>query len=108
MAFSIVTSLSGVTRIAIEGRLEGPTLYSLRPELAGVAKHQPFQVEMELSRLRMVDAVGIQVLLSFFTTLHEQGCRLTLKGLHAQPPASFEAALNDVILGGPRVLNWSH
>ncbi len=105
MAFFIVSSLSGVTRIAIEGRLDGPTICTLRPELSGVAKRQPIRVEMELSRLRMVDALGIQMLLSFFATLHQQGCRLTLNGLHAQPLASFKVALMDAIVGGLEVLN---
>lgn len=70
MAFFIVTAPSGVTRIAIEGRLEGPTIYTVRRELSGVTKRRPVEVEMELSRLRLVDTVGIKVLLSFFTTLH--------------------------------------
>lgn len=105
MPFSIVPLDSGVTRIMLEGDLDVFTLEGLRPELAGVVRRRPGQVEVDLSRLRSVNTRGVEVLISFLGSLARADCRITVKGLQAQPLKCFKAALIDAILQAPQVVN---
>lgn len=97
MAFSITTFSVGTTNIAIGGNLDGPTLWGLRRELAGVVRRRPPRVEMELSHLRLIEDEGIRVLLAFFADLSRQGCRLTLRGPRDEPLASVRTALIEAL-----------
>ena len=97
MTFSIIALQSGVTRIGIEGQLDSLTICRLRSELSSVVRRRPVEVEMELSRLRLIDSRCARMLLSFLTDLFRQGCRLRVTGLQNQPLKSFKSALIDAI-----------
>jgi anti-anti-sigma factor len=105
MPFSIVSLQTNVTRIALEGELDVITAEVLRPELAGVLRRRPTQVEVELSRLKSAHTRGMDVLVSFFASLARAGCRITIVGLQHQPLKSFKAALVDAIRNVPGFVN---
>jgi len=105
MPFSIVSLQTNVTRIALEGALDAITAEVLRPELAGVLRRRPAQVEVELSRLRSADTRGMEMLVLFFASLARAGCRITLVGLQNQPLKCLKAALVDAILDASEFVN---
>jgi anti-anti-sigma regulatory factor len=105
MSLSIVALQPRVVRIALEGNLDVFTSELLRPELAGVTRRRPAQVEVDLSRLRSVHTRGVEVLLPFLADLARAGCRMTLVGLQAQPLECFKAALVDAILNATPLVN---
>ncbi len=105
MPFSICPLEPGVTRVSLEGALDAFTTELLRPELDGVVQRRPIHVEVDLSRLRWVDTRAMDVLISFFTRLARDDCRITVLGLKAQPLQSFKAALMDAIQSAARFLN---
>jgi len=98
VAFSIVNLGSGVAQIAIEGQLDQPTISVLRPELSKLLRLHPTRVDLDLSRLRVIDTSGVGMLLGFFKNLSNQGGQLTLCGLRDQPIQIFKLILKDVIL----------
>ena len=98
MAFSIVNLGSGVAQIAIVGQLDQPTISVLRPELSKLLRLHPTRVDLDLSRLRLIDTSGVGMLLGFLKNLSDQGGQLTLCGLRDQPLEIFKLILMDVIL----------
>ncbi|HXT96649.1 MAG TPA: STAS domain-containing protein [Polyangia bacterium] len=105
MPFSIIALDAGVTRIVLEGDLDVVTVEGLRPELVGVVRRCPTQLEMDLSHLRSVDTRGMQVLVAFFASLARINCRITVTGMRDQLPKRFKAALFDAILHEPQLAN---
>lgn len=105
MPFSIVPLPSGATRISLEGDLDGCTLARLRPELVNVIRRRPAAVEVDLSRLRSLDARGVQILGAFFADLARTECQITVTEMREQPSRSHNRLLFDVISNGSRVVN---
>jgi anti-sigma B factor antagonist len=98
MAFSIVNLGSGVAEIAIEGQLDHATISVLRPELSKLLRLRPARVDLDLSRLRLIDTSGVGMLLGFLKNLRDQGGQLTLCGLRDQPLEIFKLISMEVIL----------
>jgi anti-anti-sigma regulatory factor len=105
MPFSIIAFATGVTRLALEGDLDPLTIEGLRPELLGVVRRRPTRLEVDLSRLRSVDARGMQVLVAFFASLTQIDCRITVTGMRDQPLKPFKTALFDAILNAAQLVN---
>ncbi len=105
MPFSIVSLPSGATRLALEGDLDVFTVDRLRPELVGVVRRRPASVEVDLSRLRSVDARGMQVLGTFFADLTQIECSITVVEARDQPLKYPTPLLLNAILNASRFVN---
>ena len=93
MTFSIVNTSADIVRVTLCGRLDASMVGLFRRELANLLRIHPRCVEVEMSRLRFIDAAGVDLLLSFFNDLSAQGGRSIVRGLRAQPLDSFKAIL---------------
>ena len=69
------------------GSLDVTTVPELEQTMTIVIDRQPWQVQLELSRLRMLDSVGVGALLCFHKRLQAFGCAVTVSGLCEQPLA---------------------
>jgi anti-sigma B factor antagonist len=108
MWLSIKLLDTGVLRLKIGGQLDVTTIPDLEPMLDSLVAREPWQVELELSRLRMIDGIGVRALVRFHRRLHARGCLVTVTGLREQPLTVFrlfrlEHQLGDIDLA-PR---WS-
>jgi anti-sigma B factor antagonist len=97
VAFSVVNLGSGVAQIAIGGQLDHATIGVLRTELSRLLRLRPTRVDLDLSRLRLIDTSGVGMLLGFFKNLADQGGHVSLCGLRDQPLEIFKLILMDVI-----------
>jgi anti-sigma B factor antagonist len=89
MSLSIKFVGTEFVRLRIDGKLDVMTVPELEPMLASLVARQPWQVELELSRLRMLDTVGVGALIRFYKRLRMGGCAFTVTGLRDQPLAVF-------------------
>jgi anti-sigma B factor antagonist len=89
MSVSIKLVGTEFVRLRIDGKLDVTTVPELEPTLARLVARQPWQVELELSRLRMLDTVGLGALIRFYKRLRMGGCTFTVTGLRDQPLAVF-------------------
>lgn len=105
MPFSIVSLSSGATRIALGGDLVVATVARLRTELVTVARRRPSSVEVDLSRLRSIDADGIQVLGAFFAELTQIDCPITVTEMPEQPLSPGNPLWADATLNAARLVN---
>lgn len=105
MPFLIIALPSGVTRISLEGSVDGSTAERLLPELAAVAGRGPSEVEIEFERLRSIDPCGMAALLAFVRTVARHGCRITINGPVEHPPGTFKSRLTNAILHAPSWFN---
>jgi len=87
--------------LRVGGTLDVTTVVDLEPTLATILRREPWHVQLELSRLRMIDSVGVGALLGFYKRLQTCGCWVTLKGLREQPLAVFRLLGLDRALGMP-------
>ena len=69
MSISIKFVGTDFVRLRIDGNLDVTTVPELEPTLARLVARQPWQVELELSRLRMLDTVGVGALIRFYKRL---------------------------------------
>ena len=89
MWFSVKLLGEGSVRLSIVGQLDGATLSDLEPMLARLSARQPWQLELDLSRLRMIDSIGVGGLVRFWKRLRACGSFVTVTGLRDQPLAVF-------------------
>ena len=89
----------GARPLRIDGELDVTTVPQLQQMLAELVARQPWQVELELSRLRMIDTIGVGALMRFYKRLRMGGCRFTVSGLRDQPLAVFRLLRLDERLG---------
>lgn len=99
MSISIKFVGADFVRLRIDGNLDVTTVPELEPTLARLVARQPWQVELELSRLRMLDTVGVGALIRFYKRLRIGGCYVTVSGLRDQPLAVFRLLRLDERLG---------
>jgi anti-sigma B factor antagonist len=95
------TKLMGTesVELTIAGDLDVTTIEDLKPMLVRIVARRPWRVELELSRLRMIDSVGVGTLLGFYKRLRAYGCHVSLSGLREQPLAVFRLLRLDQRLG---------
>jgi anti-sigma B factor antagonist len=75
--------------IEISGELDATTVGELRPKLNAVADEQPEKVEVDLSRLRMVDSSGVGAIVALFKRVRAIGATFTVSGVNGQPLSIF-------------------
>jgi ABC-type transporter Mla MlaB component len=105
MPFFIISLASGATRMALEGDLHVATVARLRTELVGVARRRPSAVEVDLSRLRSIDAGGLQVLGAFFAEVTRLDCSITVIEMPEQPLRPGNQVWADAILNAAGLVN---
>jgi anti-sigma B factor antagonist len=101
MTFTASTLDSGTLRIVIEGELDAVTTGDVRKEVDRICGLKPKRVEVDLSKLRMVDSSGVGVLVSLYKRVRAQEGEVVMMGLRDQPLAIFRLLrLDRVMIGG--------
>ena len=98
MTFTISTDEHGVTHLAIEGELDAVSVSDLRTDLEKLLARQPSRVDVDLSRLRMVDSSGVGALVSLYKRVRAQGGSVLVSGLRDQPLAIFRLLRLDRVM----------
>ena len=89
MKFDIVAQ-DGTSHLSIEGQLDAVSVSDLRVELDKLVAARPGTVEVDLSKLRMIDSSGVGALVSLFKRVRAQGGNVVIKGIRDQPLAIFQ------------------
>jgi anti-sigma B factor antagonist len=89
MKFEIVAK-DGISHLSIEGQLDAVSVSDLRVELDELVGTRPGAVEVDLSRLRMIDSSGVGALVSLYKRVRAQGGNVEIKGIRDQPLAIFQ------------------
>jgi anti-sigma B factor antagonist len=100
MTFSITAADDGRLRLAIEGELDAVTVADLRPAIDNLLGRRPARVDVDLSRLRMVDSSGVGALVSLYKRMRAQGGTVIVQGLRDQPLAIFKLLRLDRVMVG--------
>ena len=100
MNFELSTADDGLVRLAITGELDALTVSSLWPEIDALVGRKPVRVEVELSRLRLIDSSGIAAIVSLYKRVRAQGGEVVVKGLQEQPLAVFRLLRLDRVMTG--------
>jgi anti-sigma B factor antagonist len=100
MTHEIVTGEDGTTRLMIEGELDAISVFDIRPALDALVIKRPPRVEVDLSRLRIVDSSGVGALVSLYKRVRAQGGQVFVTGLQNQPLAIFRLLRLDRVMTG--------
>ena len=100
MTFSISTTEDGLTRLAIEGELDAVSVSDLRGDIEKLLARQPSRVDIDLSRLRMVDSSGVGAIVALYKRARAQGGSVVVTGLRDQPLAIFRLLRLDRVMVG--------
>lgn len=100
MTFTILTGEDGTSRLAIEGELDAVSVSDLRADLEKLLARQPSRIDVDLSRLRMVDSSGVGALVSLYKRARAQGGSVVVSGLRDQPLAIFRLLRLDRVMVG--------
>jgi anti-sigma B factor antagonist len=79
----------GTFQLAIEGELDSLTVAALRPVVEDLVIQQPRRVEVDLSKLRIVDSAGVGTLVYLYKRVRARGGQVVITGLQSQPLAIF-------------------
>ena len=85
-----IASKDGTSHLWIEGQLDAVSVADLRSELDRLVATRPAAVEVDLSRLRMIDSSGVGALVSLYKRVRSQGNSVVIKGIRDQPLAIFQ------------------
>jgi anti-sigma B factor antagonist len=96
MEFKRITN-GNTTTIEIAGELDATTVADLRPELNAIAEELPKRVEVDLSRLRMVDSSGVGAIISLFKRVRANGDSFVVIGITGQPLSIFRVLRLDKV-----------
>jgi anti-sigma B factor antagonist len=103
MTFSISVSPDRINYLAISGALDAETASQLEPMLDALFVHAFPRVEIDLSELRMIDSIGVGVLVAVYKRLRARGAALTFRGLSDQPLALFRLLRLDRLMADSAV-----
>jgi len=81
MTHEIATGDDGTLRLTIAGELDVVSVYDLRPVLDTLVTGRPRRVEVDLSRLRILDSSGVGALISLYKRVRAQGGEVVVTGL---------------------------
>jgi anti-sigma B factor antagonist len=85
-----IASQEGTSHLLIEGQLDAVSVSDLRVELDKLVAKRPTAVEVDLSRLRMIDSSGVGALVSLYKRVRAHGGDVVIKGIRDQPLAIFQ------------------
>lgn len=100
MTFEISTLEPGLAKLVIRGELDAISVSDIRPDLDNLIDSQPRRVEVDLSRLRMVDSSGVGAIVSLYKRVRSQGGEVVVSGLQDQPLAIFRLLRLDRVMAG--------
>ena len=100
MTYEISTTQDGTAQLAIKGELDAMSVSDLRSDIDGLVSRQPNRVEVDLSRLRMIDSSGVGALVSLYKRIRAQGGHVVVMGLQDQPLAVFRLLRLDRVMTG--------
>jgi anti-sigma B factor antagonist len=100
MTHEIAIAEDGSARLIIEGELDAISVFDIRPVLDSLVIKRPRRVEVDLSRLRIVDSSGVGALVSLYKRVRAQGGRVVVTGLQNQPLAIFRLLRLDKVMSG--------
>ena len=100
MIFSICPNPDGVTVVTIAGELDVTTTGDLEPALDELAASRAPLVEIDLSQLRMIDSIGIGLLIGFYKDTRDRGGEMVLREASGQPLALFRLVHLDRLMMG--------
>jgi anti-sigma B factor antagonist len=100
MTFTSSSLDSGTLRIVIEGELDAVTAGDVRQEVDRICGLRPKRVEVDLSKLRMVDSSGVGALVSLYKRVRAQEGEVVIMGLRDQPLAIFRLLRLDRVMIG--------
>jgi len=98
MTFEISKADNGVALLVIKGELDALSATDLRPELDKLVNSRPRRVNVDLSRLRMIDSSGVGALVSVYKRVRAQGGDVVVSGLQDQPLAIFRLLRLDRVM----------
>ena len=98
MTYEISTAKDGSAKLAIRGELDAITVSDLRSDLDRLLARRPGRIEVDLSRLRMVDSSGVGALVSLYKRVRAQGGHVKVTGLQDQPLAIFKLLRLDRVM----------
>src|SRR6516164_9217888 len=78
------------TLLRIEGALDALSTPELRPTIEALIEAKCSQVQVDLSKLRLIDSSGVGALISLYKRMRAHGGKLVITGLHDQPLAIFK------------------
>ena len=99
MTFSICPNPDGAVVVTIGGELDVTTTGALEPVLDELAARAP-RVEIDLSQLRMIDSIGIGLLIGFYKGTRDRGGEVVLRDAGGQPFALFRLVQLDRLMMG--------
>jgi anti-sigma B factor antagonist len=100
MTFSIAPSRDGAVTVALIGELDVATSCEFRDALDVVVASRAQLVELDLSQLRLIDSVGIGLLVAFYKRTRDQGGEVVLREAGGQPLALFRLVQLDRLMMG--------
>ena len=98
MNFEIATTTDGVSVLAIVGELDALSVGEIRQDLDKLVDSKPRRVNVDLSRLRMIDSSGVGALVSLYKRVRSQGGEVVITGLQNQPLAIFRLLKLDRVM----------
>jgi anti-sigma B factor antagonist len=103
MTFTISNGEDGSACLAIEGELDALSVADLRVDIEKLLARRPSRIDVDLSRLRMVDSSGVGALVSLYKRARAQGGSVVVTGLRDQPLAIFRLLRLDRVMVGADV-----
>jgi anti-sigma B factor antagonist len=91
------TTNGHTTTIEIAGELDATTVGELRPKLNAIVEERPEKVEIDLSRLRMVDSSGVGAIVALFKRVKANGAAFVVTGINGQPLSIFKVLRLDKV-----------
>ena len=91
------TTIGYTTTIEIAGELDATTVGEIRPKLNVIADELPEKVEVDLSRLRMVDSSGVGAIVALFKRVKANGAAFVVTGINGQPLSIFKVLRLDKV-----------
>lgn len=88
----------GVATLHIAGELDAVTAPDLRPSVDALLSEQPPRMVVDVSRLRLIDTLGVRALVSLYKKAKDYGGVVTVHGLCDQPLMIFKLLHLDRVL----------
>ena len=87
--FQVSATPDGAVRLVIGGELDNVTAPGLRDQVQALLDRKPPRLEVDLSRLEIIDSSGVGLVVSLYKAVRAYGGRITITGLRDQPLAIF-------------------
>jgi anti-sigma B factor antagonist len=97
MLFTLNTQ-DGTSILRIEGELDALSVVELRPIIGGIVEERPSRVVIDLSRLRLIDTLGVGAIVALFKVVRAHGGSLVVAGVRDQPLAILRLLQLDRVL----------